>query len=67
LVSVEGSSTTTTWACQGGSVVETRIVTGGAHAWPGAAAAPYGTSVSADAFDASRLIADFFAAHPRVA
>lgn len=65
-VSTDGSSTTTSWVCQGGSAVQTRIVTGGRHAWPGAVAPPYGTSVAADDFDASRLIADFFAAHPRV-
>jgi polyhydroxybutyrate depolymerase len=64
--STDGASTTTIWDCFGGSKVETRIVTEGLHAWPGAVAAPYGTSASADNFDASRLIADFFAAHPRV-
>jgi polyhydroxybutyrate depolymerase len=63
-VSTDGPSTTTTWAC-GSATVETRIVNGGAHAWPGAVAPPNATSVDADAFDASRLIADFFVAHPR--
>jgi len=63
-VSTDGPSTTTTWEC-GSATVETRIVNGGAHAWPGAVAPPYATSVAADAFDASRLIADFFVAHPR--
>jgi polyhydroxybutyrate depolymerase len=62
---VDGQFRTTSWACSGGSTVEMRVVDGGVHAWPGAVAPPYGTSVSADAFDASRLIADFFAAHSR--
>jgi polyhydroxybutyrate depolymerase len=63
-VSADGASTTTSWTCRGDSAVETRVVDGGAHAWPGAVAPPYATSVAADAFDASRLIADFFVAHP---
>lgn len=50
-VVVDGVNTTTTWACAGGSTVSTRIVAGGCHCWPG---------------DASREIADFFVAHPRV-
>jgi polyhydroxybutyrate depolymerase len=50
-VGVDGSTTTTTWACAGGSTVETRIQAGGCHCW---------TS------DDSRVIADFFVAHPRV-
>ncbi len=65
-VAADGSSTTTSWACSGGATVATRIADGGVHAWPGAAAPPYLTSAAADAFDASRLIADFFVAHPRV-
>jgi polyhydroxybutyrate depolymerase len=64
-VSADGASTTTSWACGRGATVEARVVNGGVHAWPGAVAPPYGTSVPADAFDASRLIADFFVAHPR--
>jgi polyhydroxybutyrate depolymerase len=50
-VAVDGSTTTTAWACAGGSTVETRIQAGGCHCW---------TS------DDSRAIADFFVAHPRV-
>ena len=64
-VTTDGPRTDTTWACSGGAVVETRVVDGGVHAWPGAVAPPYATSVVPDAFDASRLIADFFVAHPR--
>jgi polyhydroxybutyrate depolymerase len=51
IVAVDGSTTTTAWACAGGSAVETRIQAGGCHCW---------TS------DDSRAIADFFVAHPRV-
>jgi polyhydroxybutyrate depolymerase len=51
-VNVDGIETATTWACAGGSTVTTRILEGWCHCWPG---------------DASRLIADFFVAHPRVA
>jgi polyhydroxybutyrate depolymerase len=48
-VSVEGIATTTSWTCAGASTVATRILAGGCHCWPD---------------DASRLIADFFVAHP---
>jgi polyhydroxybutyrate depolymerase len=51
-VTVDGIETATTWACAGGSTVTTRILEGWCHCWPG---------------DASRLIADFFVAHPRLA
>ena len=50
-VSVVGWETTTVWACAGGSTVSTEIQAGGCHCW---------TS------DDSRVIADFFVAHPRV-
>ncbi len=50
--SVEGINTTTSWTCAGAVEVVTRIVAGGCHCWPG---------------DASRVIADFFVAHPRAA
>jgi polyhydroxybutyrate depolymerase len=48
--SVEGAVASTTWACAAGNAVETRTYAGGCHCWFG---------------DASRVIADFFAAHPR--
>jgi poly(3-hydroxybutyrate) depolymerase len=64
-VTADGASTTTSWACGGGATVAARVVSGGVHAWPGAVAPPYQTSTEADAFDAARLIADFFVAHPR--
>ena len=50
-VAVDGSTTTTSWVCAGGSTVTTRIQAGGCHCWTG---------------DDSRVIADFFVAHPRV-
>ena len=50
-VAVDGSTTTTSWTCESGSTVQTRIQAGGCHCW---------TS------DDSRVIADFFVAHPRV-
>ncbi len=64
-ISVDGRSTTTSWTCTGGSTVAARVVDGGVHAWPGAVAPPYSTAAPADAFDAARVIADFFVAHPR--
>jgi polyhydroxybutyrate depolymerase len=60
---VDGASTTTTWDCQKGSNVAMRVVTGGWHFWPARSSSP--TPAFADDFDASRLIADFFVAHPR--
>ena len=60
--SVSGPTTITTWPCRDGTAVQTRIVAGGGHAWP----APTGVLQSRGpgvAFDASRVIADFFVAH----
>jgi polyhydroxybutyrate depolymerase len=62
---VDGPSTTTTWDCAKGSTVSTRIVTGGWHTWPRVSGALASVGGSPDSFDASRLIADFFVAHPR--
>jgi polyhydroxybutyrate depolymerase len=64
--STDGPSTTTNWACSGGSTVSTRIVSGGWHSWPKVDGATAAQGGSPDSFDAARLIADFFAAHPRV-
>ena len=50
--SVDGWETTTVWSCTGGSTVSTEIQAGGCHCWTA---------------DDSRVIADFFVAHPRVA
>jgi polyhydroxybutyrate depolymerase len=63
----DGPSTTTVWSCAGGSTVSTRVVTGGWHTWPSVSGALASAGGSPDSFDASRLIADFFVAHPRVA
>lgn len=62
---VDGPSTTTTWDCAKGSTVSTRIVTGGWHTWPRVSGTLASVGGSPDSFDASRLIADFFVAHPR--
>jgi polyhydroxybutyrate depolymerase len=58
------SSTLTTWRCQAGSLVASLVVSGAGHTWPGAVVVnPPGTPSAA--VDASRLIADFFAARGR--
>ena len=62
---IDGASTTTSWACASGSTVAMRVVTGGWHGWPVRSSSP--TPSFPDDFDGSRLIADFFVAHPRVA
>jgi polyhydroxybutyrate depolymerase len=64
--SVTGSwpETTTAWRCRGGSVVETLVIHGGGHTWPGAPVVNLPWS-PAGMVDASRVVADFFAAHPR--
>ena len=66
-VSLDGPLTTTAWACGRGSTVSMRAVTGGWHMWPKVSGALASAGGSPDSFDASRLIADFFVAHPRVA
>ena len=57
----DGPSTTTSWLCPGGTTVAMRVVEGGWHVWPGT---PTGVG-GPDAFDGSRVVADFFAAHAR--
>ncbi len=61
---VSGPTTTTIWRCNGGSVVETKVIAGGGHDWPVEPNrfSPNGTH---QAFNASAVIADFFAAHAR--
>lgn len=60
--------TTTIWPCRAGSTVETKVIAGGEHYWPGApigtARVPWATDTR-NVFDASAVIADFFVAHPR--
>src|SRR5262249_60164143 len=63
-----GPVTTTTWLCRGGSAVETSVIDGGVHAWPGARPTAQPLLLPHppdDALDASTAIADFFAAHMR--
>ena len=62
VVTLDGASTTTSWTCRTGSTVSQRIVTGGWHGWPRPSGAA--TPQNPDDFDAARLIADFFVAHP---
>ena len=66
-VSVSGPTTTTSWRCHAGSTVETKVIAGGAHYWPGSPDGSLRLPWVADtrqAFDASAVIADFFVAHP---
>jgi polyhydroxybutyrate depolymerase len=62
---LDGPSTTTSWSCASGSTVSMRVVTGGWHTWPRVSGLLASEGGSPDSFDASRLIADFFVAHPR--
>lgn len=67
-MSESGLTTTTIWPCRAGSTVETKVIAGGEHYWPGApigtARVPWATDTR-NVFDASAVIADFFVAHPR--
>jgi polyhydroxybutyrate depolymerase len=60
-IATDGPSTTTSWQCPGATTVAMRVVQGGWHVWPGT---PTGTG-GPDAFDGSRVVADFFVAHAR--
>ena len=66
---VSGPTTTRIWPCRAGSTVETKVIAGGLHYWPRIPAdslrLPWATDTR-QAFDASAVIADFFAAHARV-
>jgi polyhydroxybutyrate depolymerase len=65
-VTDQGPATRTLWSCGAGSQVEVMVVQGAGHAWPGAPIVnpPWGPAAG---LDASRTIADFFAAHERAA
>ncbi|HYW24821.1 MAG TPA: PHB depolymerase family esterase [Terriglobales bacterium] len=63
-VTDSGPSTTTEWRCEDASVVETLVIHGGGHTWPGAPLANLPWSPGG-MVDASGVVADFFAAHPR--
>ena len=62
----DGATNQTRWSCSAGSQVEVLVLSGAGHAWPGAPLVnpPWG---AASTLDASRAIADFFAAHERAA
>lgn len=57
-----GTATVRTWGCPNGARVELWLIERGAHSWPGLNNPPDSPD---RAVDASRVIADFFAAHPR--
>ena len=67
-MSVSGRTTTTIWPCRAGSTIETKVISGGQHYWPGAPVGaprlPWATDTR-DVFDASTVIANFFVAHRR--
>lgn len=63
-VSEEGPVTTRWWRSSVGCEVELRLIVGGTHTWPGP---PKHLPPDPDGcLNASTVIADFFAAHPRV-
>jgi len=59
-----GASTVMTWQCRAGSEVQSVVVHGAGHTWPGTplASLPWAPAAS---LDASSVVADFFAAHRR--
>jgi len=63
-VAKDGPVTRQTWGCDQHTEVAEVVVDGAGHTWPGAPLVnpPWGPAAL---FDASRAIADFFAAHPR--
>jgi polyhydroxybutyrate depolymerase len=64
VVSESGPVTIRTWRSDSGCTVELRLITGGTHTWPGP---PRHSPPDPDGYlDASNVIADFFAVHPRM-
>jgi polyhydroxybutyrate depolymerase len=63
-VVVTGRVTRSDWGCAQGSEVKSVVIEGGGHTWPGTplSSLPWGPSASVDA---SREVAEFFAAHRR--
>jgi polyhydroxybutyrate depolymerase len=64
MASAQGAIAESRWGCSRGTEVEVLVLKGAGHAWPGAPIvnAPWSPGSS---LDASRTIADFFAAHAR--
>ena len=63
---VDGPVTTESATCPGGRAVELVTVAGAGHQWPGATPRPLGGGdPPSQALDATPLIWEFFAAHPR--
>jgi polyhydroxybutyrate depolymerase len=70
VVRTAGAVTTSTASCPAGHAVELISIAGAGHQWPGAAARPMlqrllGTDPPSTALNATQVIWQFFAAHPR--
>jgi poly(3-hydroxybutyrate) depolymerase len=52
-------------SCTGGTTVQLYTVLGGGHSWPGSERLRRAQDAPSDAMDASRVIWEFFAAHPK--
>jgi polyhydroxybutyrate depolymerase len=69
-VKTAGAVTTSTASCPAGQAVELITIAGAGHQWPGAASRPLlqrilGTDPPSTALNATQVIWQFFAAHPR--
>jgi polyhydroxybutyrate depolymerase len=69
-VSAKGVVTTSTASCPGGRAVELITIAGAGHQWPGSAPRPMlqrilGSDPPSTALNATQVIWQFFAAHPR--
>ncbi|MBV1853893.1 extracellular catalytic domain type 1 short-chain-length polyhydroxyalkanoate depolymerase [Catellatospora tritici] len=69
-VSTDGPVTTSRWSCPNGRAVELIVVAGAGHQWPGSVPKPVleralGLDPPATALDATAVIWDFFAVHPK--
>jgi polyhydroxybutyrate depolymerase len=69
-VKTAGAVTTSTASCPAGHAVELITIAGAGHQWPGAASRPLlqrilGTDPPSTALNATQVIWQFFAAHPR--
>ena len=70
VVRTAGAVTTSTASCPAGRAVELITIAGAGHQWPGAASRPLlqrllGTDPPSTALNATQVIWQFFAAHPR--